>query len=244
MKFAKLFAVGEFDVTKDEFAPFVRETGYDGGSESRSGRGTVVEVILGVGTPAGCWIVTKDGKSGEMAAGRSWRDPGFPQTGSHPVACVNWKDATAYVEWLSKKTGQPYRLLSKSEWEYAARAGTTTAYFWGDAVGKDNAICDGCGSWWDNKGTSPVGTFAPNAFGLYEMHGNVWQWVQDCYHDSYAGAPGDGSPVVSRECSLRTLRGGSWHYFPRYLRAASRRWNMPPSRDNTLGFRVARTLFP
>src|SRR5437868_4027030 len=109
--------------------------------------------------------------------------------GTRPVINVNWNEAQQYVSWLSKMTGRPYRLLTESEWEYAARAGTQTAYFWGEEIGKDNANCNGCGSQWDNRGTSPVGSVKPNAFGLYDMAGNVWQWVQDCYQNNYNGAP-------------------------------------------------------
>ena len=108
-------------------------------------------------------------------------DAGFGR-GTRPVINVGWDDAQHYVAWLSKMTGQPYRLLTEAEWEYAARAGTTTAYYWGDEIGKGNANCNGCGSQWDDKQTSPVGSFAANAFGLYDMAGNVCQWVQDCYH--------------------------------------------------------------
>ena len=102
--------------------------------------------------------------------------------GTRPVINVNWNDAQQYVAWLSKMTGQPYRLLTEAEWEYAARAGATTAYYWGDEIGVGNANCNGCGSQWDGRETAPVGSFKPNAFGLYDMAGNVVQWVQDCYH--------------------------------------------------------------
>ncbi len=107
--------------------------------------------------------------------------------GRRPVVNVSWDDSTAYAAWLSRKTGKTYRLLTEAEWEYAARAATTTAYYWGNEIGKGNANCDGCGSKWDNDQTAPVGSFAANAFGLYDMAGNLWQWVQDCYHDSYNG---------------------------------------------------------
>ena len=139
-----------------------------------------------------------------------------------PVINVSWDDAQQYVAWLSKMTGQPYRLLTEAEWEYAARAGTTTAYYWGDEIGKGNANCNGCGSQWDNQQTSPVGSFAANQFGLYDMAGNVWQWVQDCYHDNYNGAPTDGSAWTSGDCSRRVVRGGSWYNIPRVLRSAYR----------------------
>jgi formylglycine-generating enzyme required for sulfatase activity len=146
--------------------------------------------------------------------------------------------------------GATYRLLSEAEWEYAARAGRTTPYFWGSEVGKNNANCNGCGSQWDNRQTSPVGSFASNAFGLSGMAGNVWQWVDDCYRDSYKVsdsdlAPSDGSEWKTTEsCSRRVVRGGSWNYAPGNLRAAVRYWSAPELRVNILGFRVARTLTP
>ena len=157
---------------------------------------------------------------------------------------VSWDDTQQYVAWLSRMTGQPYRLLTEAEWEYAARAGTTTAYYWGDEIGKGNANCDGCGSQWDGKQTAPIGSFAPNAFGLYDMAGNVHQWVQDCYHDDYNGAPTDGSAWTSGDCSARVIRGGSWNFNPQYLRSANR--NLLPTgfRNYFGGFRVGRTLTP
>jgi len=162
--------------------------------------------------------------------------------GTQPVINVGWDDAQTYVAWLSKMTGQPYRLLTEAEWEYAARAGTTTAYYWGDEIGKGNANCNGCGSKWDNRQTSPVGSFQPNAFGLYDMAGNVWQWLQDCYHGNYDGAPTDGSAWVSRACSNRVVRGGSWGNGPQYLRSAYRVRDTTDYRGDSLGFRVGRTL--
>lgn len=174
-----------------------------------------------------------------------------------PVINVSWDDATAYAAWLSRKTGKPYRLLTEAEWEYAARAGSTTAYYWGDAIGKGNANCAPlgkleCGSIWDNKQTAPVGSFAANAFGLYDMAGNVWQWVQDCYHDNYNGAPTDGSAWTAGNCYgtleeqdlQRVIRGGSWISGPLNLRSAGRFRNTFNSAGNLLGFRVGRTLAP
>ena len=141
-------------------------------------------------------------------------------------------------------TGRPYRLLTEAEWEYAARAGTTTAYYWGDEIGKANANCNGCGSQWDNRETSPVGSFKPNAFGLYDMSGNVLQWVEDCYHDNYDDAPTDGSAWTSGDCSRRVVRGGSWYSDPQYLRSADRFGYATDFRSGDLGFRLARTLNP
>jgi len=159
-----------------------------------------------------------------------------------PLINVGWDDAQSYVTWLSKMTGQPYRLLAEATWEYAARAGTTTAYYWGDYLGKGNANCNGCGSEWDNQQTSPVGSFAANQFGLYDMAGNVWQWMQDCYHPDYNGAPTDGSAWISGDCSVRIIRGGSWTVNPRVLRSASRNGDTTAVRSAFIGFRVARTL--
>ena len=130
--------------------------------------------------------------------------------GRRPAINVNWDDAKAYVRWLSDKTGKQYRLPSEAEWEYAARAGTTTRYSWGDEVGRNRANCDGCGSLWDNEQTAPAGSFRANVFGLHDVHGNVWEWVEDCWSGNYLGAPADGSAWESGDCSRRVLRGGSW----------------------------------
>ncbi len=168
----------------------------------------------------------------------STNEPGAPK----PVTNVTWDDAQQYVAWLSRMTGQFYRLLTEAEWEYAARAGTTSAYNWGDEIGTGNANCDGCGSQWDKKETSPSGSFKPNAFGLYDMSGNAFQWVQDCYHDDYNGAPTDGSAWPSENCSGRVVRGGSWLFDPRNVRSAARDRLPAGIRNLTLGFRVGRTL--
>ena len=171
--------------------------------------------------------------------------------GTRPVVDVSWHDAQQYVRWLSRKTGERYRLLSESEWEYVARAGTTTRYWWGGAIARSRANCDGCGSRWDGRRTAPVGTFRPNAFGLYDVHGNVWEWVQDCEHGSYSGAPSDGRAwTTGGSCGRRAIRGGSWETLPRYLRSANRGWLVSGSRSfpregvpvRETGFRVARAL--
>ena len=166
--------------------------------------------------------------------------------GTRPVINVSWEDAQMYVKWLSWKTGKGYRLLSESEWEYVARAGTRTQYWWGDEIGRNRANCDGCGSRWDNERTAPVGSFSANAFGLYDVHGNVLEWVEDCWNDSYDGAPEDGSAWVSEDCDccLRVQRGGSWSFNPRSLRFANRHRNPTGIRYINVGFRVARTLTP
>jgi len=167
--------------------------------------------------------------------------------GSRPVISVNWDDAQQYISWLSKQTGKDYRLLTEAEWEYAARAGATTAYSWGDEIkmdGKVMANCFACGSEWDNKQTAPVGSFAPNAFGLDDMLGNVWEWVEDCYHDTYEGAPDDGSAWNAGDCNQRVVRGGSWGDPSQILRSAFRLRGPVGNRYDGLGFRIARTLSP
>ena len=159
-----------------------------------------------------------------------------------PAVNVTWLEARQYVQWLSKMTGKTYRLLSEAEWEYAARAGTQTAYSWGDEVGKGNANCSGCGSQWDNRRPAPVGSFTASAFGLHDMHGNVSEWVEDCgLMEGYSGAPADGS-ALSGGCGSRAVRGGSWSEIPSALRSASRPSFPSTSRFNFLGFRVARAL--
>jgi len=170
--------------------------------------------------------------------------------GRRPVVNVTWDDVQEYVKWLSKQTGKQYRLLSESEWEYAARAGSDTAYSWGNDIGQGNANCDSCGSQWDNKQTAPVGSFPSNAFGLYDMLGNVFKWVQDCYHDTYERAPRDGS-AFETDCKgglvaggRRVLRGGAFGEPPANLRAAHRDWFNPGVRGGGVGFRVGRTLLP
>jgi formylglycine-generating enzyme required for sulfatase activity len=163
--------------------------------------------------------------------------------GMNPVINVSWDDSQQYVAWLSRMTGQPYRLLTEAEWEYAARAGTTTAYYWGDAIGVGNANCKGCSRVWDGR-TSEVGTFNPNAFGLYDMAGNANQWVEDCYHDNYDDAPTDGSARTAGNCVRRVVRGGSWYDNPPDLRSAYRFWDTTTVRIDNLGFRVGRTLLP
>ena len=149
--------------------------------------------------------------------------------GRRPVMNVNWEDAKAYVRWLSEKTGEDYRLLSEAEWEYVARAGTTTAYWWGNDVGRNRANCDGCGSRWDVRQTAPVGSFSANPFGLHDVHGNVWEWVEDCWEG---------------DCGRRVLRGGSWVNIPGDLRSAYRGGYTTGNRNDVNGFRVARTLTP
>jgi formylglycine-generating enzyme required for sulfatase activity len=173
--------------------------------------------------------------------------------GRRPVINVSWADAKQFVAWLSKKTGQRYRLLTEAEWEYAARGVTKATdahapFSTGATINYKQANYDANFTY--NGGpqgvyrqkTVDVGTFRRNAFGLHDMHGNVWEWVEDCYKDSYAGAPTDGSAVTSGSCSLRILRGGAWNYFPKLLRSAYRYATAGDVRLENIGFRVARSL--
>ena len=166
-----------------------------------------------------------------------------------PVTNVNFIHARAYVQWLSSVTGKSYRLLSEAEWEYVCRAGSVTEYYWGDALGKNNCNCEGSKSEWSCKRASPVGSFAPNTFGLYDMLGNVWEWVEDAWHDTYRGAPTDGKAWSSGGAvstlgnqEWRVLRGGSWMIDPRDARSAVRFMSDQLSRNAYTGFRVARSL--
>ncbi|WP_409523213.1 SUMF1/EgtB/PvdO family nonheme iron enzyme [Nitrincola sp. MINF-07-Sa-05] len=162
--------------------------------------------------------------------------------GSRPVINVSWHDAVAYTHWLSRQTGHSYRLPTEAEWEYAARAGTETSYWWGNELLDGYAVCDECGSEWDGERTAPVGQFPANAWGLFDMHGNVDEWVQDCYEDSYIGAPDDGSARINAGCTHQVMRGGSWFDIPRLIRASSRYRHPANASRNTWGFRVALDL--
>jgi formylglycine-generating enzyme required for sulfatase activity len=173
-----------------------------------------------------------------------WQRPfgGQAQTDRDPVVNVSWEDAKAYVRWLSQRTGRGYRLLSEAEWEYAARAGTASPYFWGVDAGRTNANCDGCGSQWDRRLTSPVGSFGANAFGLHDMAGNAWQWVEDCHTTQFPSSPDATAAMTEGRCAARVLRGGSWTDNPRFLRSEARYWFSPETRYNFTGFRVGRGL--
>jgi len=223
---AKPFAVGRFPVTRGEWASFVKETGFqiDGCNVLKNGEWKDDDTV-------------------------SWRSPGFEQTDDHPVVCVSWEDAQAYARWLSKRTGKTYRLLSEAEYEYAARAGTTTPFWWGVSITPDDAnyngttVYAGGGSSGEYRAkTVPVKSFKPNPWGLYQVHGNVWTWMEECWHDNFNGAPTDGAVWTGGRCNIRLLRGGSWLRAPKYLRAASRYWDPTGYRDYVVGFRLARTL--
>ena len=229
------FGVGVYEVTRGEFRKFVNDSGHETGDS--------------------CW--TYEGRRWRERVARSWRFPGFAQTEKHPVVCVNWDDARRYVDWLSSKTGQQYRLPTESEWEYAARAGTKTMYYWGDGMenglmqcryanGADlrtdlpwRASCDD-----GHEYTAPVGSYLPNAFGLHDMLGNVWEWTQDCWSDDYTDAPVDGSAYKVGKCGLRVLRGGSRYVSAEGIRTAHRLRFDPSSRNQNTGFRVARWAKP
>ncbi len=165
--------------------------------------------------------------------------------GRRPVINVSWDDAQACAKWLSEQTGKRYRLPSEAEWEYAARAGSKTAYWWGDNIGRGQANCDGCGSQWDNKQTAPVGSFNVNPFGLSDTAGNVWEWLEDCWHENYKGAPSDGRAWKEDDggqCGRRVLRGGSWGNGPGYLRSSFRNGLYAGGANSRLGFRLAQDL--
>lgn len=210
------FAVGKYAVTRGQFAAFVEATDHD--------------------MSGGCW--TYGSGTWHPDPSVDWRSPGYEQTDWHPVVGVSWEDAKAYVEWLGRETRQPFRLLSEAEWEYACRAGTITRYWWGDDLPTYQQA--NCGS--ELHRTTEVGVYPPNPWGLYEMHGNVSEWCEDCWHGSYSGAPEDGSAWTSGDCSLRSVRGGSWFDSPVFLRSAFREWNEAGDRFIDLGLRVARAL--
>ena len=177
-----------------------------------------------------------------LTTGRPLPDDEGWGRGDRPVINVSWNEASAYAYWLRKQTGLNYRLPTEAEWEYAARAGTESPYWWGSDIGKGNANCSQCGSRFDGQKSAPVGSFKPNPFGLFDMNGNVYEWVTDCYHASYAEAPADGSSWDSGKCSQRVMRGGSWYDIGRLARSASRYRHSPDSHRNSWGFRLALDL--
>jgi formylglycine-generating enzyme required for sulfatase activity len=227
--------MGKTEITRGQFAAFVSETGYNTGDK--------------------CWVWV--GKF-EEHSGQSWRDPGYRQDDNHPVACISWNDAKAYAEWISRKTGKQYRLPSESEWEYAARSNTSTARYWGDnpdqacgyANGADSTAqtqLSGVSSWVVHNCTdgyaytAPVGSFKSNAFGLYDMLGNLGEWVEDTYHNSYIGAPIDGI-AWQGDGAKRTLRGFGWSGEIQDVRVAKGEGSNPASHYGDTGFRLARSL--
>lgn len=162
--------------------------------------------------------------------------------GSRPVVGVSWEEAVAYTEWLSRKTGQRYRLPSEAEWEYAARGGTTTSYWWGVGSPASRALCLDCGTRWDQVSTAPVASFPPNPFGLFDTAGNVYEWTADCYHHNYKGAPADGSARNEPGCEYRVVRGGGFKSPAGAMRSHSRNRFAADAEVDMVGFRVARDL--
>lgn len=162
--------------------------------------------------------------------------------GKGPVTDVNFADAMAFIAWLGTKTGRSYRLLSEAEWEYAARAGTTDAFPWGNEPGQENGVCGECGTRWDGRKPAPVGSFVANAWGLHDMHGNVSEWTGDCWNQTHAGAPADGSARTTGDCERRVIRGGNWTGFARHMRSAARLPLEAEDRYLFMGIRVARSL--
>ena len=179
------------------------------------------------------------------ATGRNLpQDDGWGR-GRQPVIHVSWNDAVAYAGWLSQQTGRHYRLPTEAEWEYAARAGAETAYWWGNEVKQGLANCLGCGSPYDGKRTAPVGSFKPNPFGVYDTTGNVTEWVQDCWHENYKGAPVDGSAWEQKngsECGIRALRGGHSRRATISMRSSIRFSNRANAARNLIGFRLVREI--
>lgn len=236
---AYAFGVGRFEITNEQFAAFVDATGF---------------VHL-----EGCFLW--DGWNAEFSKKLGWRDPGYGRATlpKEPAACVNWNAAQAYVKWLSQKTGASYRLLTEAEWEYAARAGNTTPSIWGDqqeraceyanvfdASAKKRspnaqltvAPCDD-----GHAQVAPVGSYKPNAFGLYDMSGNVWEWVFDCHAMPYpADAPTDGSAIIDRGCDRRASKGGAWMTTVDRQRFTFRGRDPAAQNSSGFGFRVARDL--
>jgi formylglycine-generating enzyme required for sulfatase activity len=162
--------------------------------------------------------------------------------GNLPMRDVSWDEAQLYLKWLSTFSGKPYRLPTEAEWEYAARGGTTTKYWWGDKMKGGNSSCKGCGLPWQESSPPPVGSFVANPFGLYDMEGSVWEWVADCWHPSYKGAPSDGSAWAEPSCQARVIRGGSWREDSSYMLSTTRFKYDASVRQSQNGFRVARTL--
>jgi len=177
-----------------------------------------------------------------QATGTTFPDDQGWSTKNRPVINVSWRDATDYCKWLSAESGLKYRLPTEAEWEYACRAGTTSRFWWGDKAGKGHANFDGSDSEWSEKQTSPLQSFKPNPWGLYDTSGNVWEWVQDCWHENYTGAPDDGSAWMGGDENRRVLRGGSWFGRAVRARSAARDWTHGTIWNDNVGFRLARTL--
>ena len=230
------FALGRLEITNAQFGRFVAATGYQPGTDCRMWTGEGVEPV----------------------AGKDWRDPGYgrPPRDDEPVACVSWYDAKAYVAWLARTTGQAYRLPTEAEWEYVAHGGGQTAYSWGDDADAGCQVANyydqsasGLRPWPPvacNDGqriVAPVGTLAPNAFGVHDIIGNVWEWAQDCYVMPYGPQPTDGSAYeVDGPCERRAVRGGAWHSRATWQRPTFRGRDTEDFVTQVFGIRVARDL--
>jgi formylglycine-generating enzyme len=242
VRITRPFYLGRYEVTVGNFRRFVDDTGYKTAAET-DGQG-------------GWGYNPATGHCEGRRIQYNWRNPGFPQTDDHPVLNVTWNDAVAFCRWLSRREGNTYRLPTEAEWEYACRAGTTTRYSSGDdptALAKVAKVASDKGRTEfpavqnvaispDEKGrfTVPVGSFLPNGFGLYDMHGNAWEWCADWYaQDYYSRSPTD-DPQGPASGKRRVRRGGAWNSFPLWPRSAFRNWNKPNSRCANLGMRVAR----
>jgi formylglycine-generating enzyme required for sulfatase activity len=225
------FAAGLYAVTKGEFAAFARASGYHTEAEETDG----------------CAIWT--GKEWKKESSNSWRNVTFTQGDDHPVVCVTWNDAQAYIQWLNKTSGKRYRLPSEAEREYSARAGTQTEFWWGNSITTLRTNYNGSHTYNGSpkgqyrQATVPVYSFTANPWGLYNMNGNVTEWTQDCWHETYAGAPLDGSAWTTN-CSgdRKVVRGGSWYLGPVFSRAAFRSWRVTKNANSSTGFRLARDL--
>ena len=228
----KAFELAQHEVTVGQYRRFADESGYQTVAEAEE-RGCV---IADPKSPAPRWIMDK---------ASSWRSPGFAeQDDTHPAVCLARKDAQAYITWLNQKTKKRYRLPTEAEWEYAARAGTATPYYWGNQADQNLSNFEGVtgGDRWEY--TSPVGSFPANNFGLQDMLGNAWEWVSDCWHESYAAAPIDGSSWESN-CNgngFITRRGGAWDALPKSIRSAYRNFAGGTDRSQGYGFRVAHDM--
>ena len=232
------FRMGKYEVTIGQFRRFVEAAGYRTDAERNTDGNE------------GCYAYTvREGWN--WTWGRSWRNPGYSVRDNQPVACVSWNDTQAFIAWLSEHTGESYRLPSEAEWEYAARAGRTTKYHFGDSESQlcryGNHADSSTDFDWRNKscsdgvdkGTAVVGHYEPNALGLYDMHGNVWEWVEDCYNYGYVGVPGNGRAWASGDCGRSMIRGGAWYSSLENLRSADRDWALRSRRNDFLGFRLA-----
>ena len=216
------FEIAKYPVTVGEFRVFVKDTGYK--TEAEIGDGAYV------------W----DGEDYNKKKDAYWDNPYFEQTDEHPVVCISWNDAKVYCKWLSKKTGENYRLPTEAEWEFACRAGTTTKFSFGDDEKELEKY-----AWYSknsNNKTHPVGEKLPNPWGLYDMHGNVWEWCEDDWVDNYNNTPTDGKPYISEKSDRKVLRGGSWGFNAYVSRSAGRGWINPGNRGGIVGFRLLRTL--